>query len=184
MLYTFDRKALVYRKVRWWKGSYYLFGIMFIFFMTLNISARNEKKITEDEIKIILTEHNHFSSGKLISKIKEMHFRFPYIIYGQALLETDHFRSRIFMENNNIFGMKEATKRVSLSRGTQYDHAFYDNWLESVYDYGLYYASYLSGITTEDGYFDFLSEYYAEDPDYVAKLKDIIENEKLKTLFN
>ena len=68
--------------------------------------------ITEDEIRIILTEHNHFTNGKLIAKIKEMHFRFPYIIYGQALLETDHFRSKIFMDNHNIFGMKAATKRL------------------------------------------------------------------------
>ena len=56
--------------------------------------------------------------------------------------------------------------------------------MESVYDYGFYYASYLSGITTEKGYFDFLSQFYAEDPDYVVKLKGIIEDENLKSLFN
>lgn len=184
MLYSFDRKSLVFRKVRWWKGSYYLFGALVIFFIALNISASKDRKITEDEIKIILTEHNSFTSGKLISKIKEMNFRFPYIIYGQALLETDHFKSRIFIENHNIFGMKEAIKRINLSRGSQYNHAYYNNWLESVYDYGLYYSSYLSGITTEEGYFDFLSQFYAEDPRYVAKLKTIIDNENLKSLFN
>jgi hypothetical protein len=184
MFNKFDRDELVYRRVNWWKGSYYLFGAAVIFFMVLNISARNDGKITEDNIMVILAEGNRFTSEKLISKIKEMHFQFAYIIYGQALLETDHFKSKLFIENNNVFGMKEATKRVNLSRGSQYDHAYYNNWLDSVYDYGLYYASYLSRLTNEEQYFSFLSEYYAEDPDYVVKLKEIIVHEKLKSLFN
>jgi flagellum-specific peptidoglycan hydrolase FlgJ len=80
--------------------------------------------------------------------------------------------------------MREPTKRVNLSKGSQYDHAYYKNWLDSVYDYGFYYATYLSRITTEEDYFAFLSEYYAEDCDYVRKLKEIIVNENLKSLFN
>jgi hypothetical protein len=189
MLYKFDRKALVYRKVKWFNAIYYLMGAgmgaaLVVFFLSINISAKTDSKTTEDKIMVILAERNHFTCEKLISKIKEMHFMYPYIIYGQALLETDHFRSRIFRENNNIFGMKEATKRVNVSLGTQYEHAFYNNWMDSVYDYGLYYATYLSRLTTEDEYFNYLSDFYAEDTSYVEKLKEIIVREKLKSLFN
>lgn len=152
--------------------------------MSLGISAKVDNKITEDKILVILAERNHFSNEKLISKLREMHFQFPWIVYGQALLETDHFKSRIFKENNNIFGMKEAVKRVNLSHGTQYNHAFYGNWMDSVYDYALYYASYLSRLSTEEEYFNFLSDFYAADPAYVAKLKEIINKENLKSLFN
>jgi len=184
MLYKFDKNALTFREVKWLNGTYYILGFAAIFIMTLNISAKVDKKITEDKIMVILAERNHFTSEKLISKIKEMHFQFPYIIYGQAILETDHFKSRIFKENNNIFGMKQATKRVNVSQGTQYNHAFYNNWIDSVYDYGLYYASYLSRLTTEGEYFNFLSDFYAEDPNYVVKLKEIIAKENIKSLFN
>ncbi len=184
MLYKFDQKALAYRAVRWPNGRYFLLGAVLIFFLSLNISSRSGKEATEDRVMVILAERDQFSAEKLVSKIKEMNFQFPYIIYGQALLETDHFRSRIFIENNNIFGMKTATKRVNLSHGTQYDHAYYSNWMDSVYDYGLYYASYLSKLETEDQYFSYLGEYYAEDREYVTKLKEIIANEKLRSLFN
>lgn len=189
MLYKFDRNSLVYRKVKWFNAIYYLLvatlgAASVFFFLSINISARTDTKTTEDKIMVILAERNQFSSEKLIAKIKEMHFQFPYIIYGQALLETDHFRSRIFRENNNIFGMKEATKRVNVSTGTQYDHAFYNNWMDSVYDYGLYYASYLSKLSSEDQYYNYLSDFYAEDTSYVEKLKALIVKEKLKALFN
>ena len=184
MLYKYDKNTLAYRKVKRWNWGYYLLGVMTIFFLKLNISAKADREITEDKIMVILAERNHFSSEKLISKIKEMHFQFPHIIYAQALLETDHFNSRIFKENNNIFGMREATKRINVAQGSQYDHAFYNNWLDSVYDYGFYYASYLSKLTTEVEYFNYLSDYYAEDTAYIVKLKEIITKEKLKSLFN
>ena len=184
MLYKFDKNALVFRKVKWLNGGYYLLLAVVIFLMTINISAKTDSQAAEDKIMVILAERNHFTSEKLISKIKEMHFQFPYIVFGQALLESSHFKSRIFKENNNIFGMKQATKRINVSNGTQYDHAFYSNWQDSLYDYGLYYATYLSRLTTEAEYFNFLSEYYAQDPQYVVKLKEIIIKEELKSLFN
>jgi len=184
MLYKYDKKALAYRKVKSWNWSYYLLGAMTFFFLKLSISAKADREVTEDKIMVIIAERNHFSSEKLISKIKEMHFQFPHIIYAQALLETNHFKSRIFKENNNIFGMKQATVRVNVAMGSQYDHAYYENWLDSVYDYGFYYATYLSMLTTEDAYFNYLSDYYAEDTEYIVKLKDIIIKENLKSLFN
>jgi hypothetical protein len=153
MLYKFDKKTLTYRKVSWTNGSYYILLLIVIFFMSFNISATVDKKITEhkveDKIMIILAEQNKFTSEKLIAKIKEMHFQFPYIIYAQALIETDHFKSRIFLENNNLFGMKEASKRINVSKGSQYNHAFYNNWSDSLLDYGFYYATYLSKLSAQ-----------------------------------
>ena len=184
MLYKFDKNALAYREVKWLNGSYYLVGAVVIFFMILTLSAKIDSKITEDKVMVILSERNHFTSEKLISKLKEMHFQFPYIVYAQALLETDHFKSRIFQENNNIFGMKEANRRVSVSQGSQYNYAFYNNWMDSLYDYGFYCSSYLSRLTTEDQYFNYLSQFYAGDINYVSKLKETIIKEKLRSLFN
>jgi uncharacterized FlgJ-related protein len=45
---------------------------------------------------------------------------------------------KIFVENNNLFGMKEARVRLNLAKGTQYGHAYYDDWKESVSQIMLY----------------------------------------------
>ena len=41
----------------------------------------------------------------------------------------------------------------------------------------------MCSVTTEEGYFARLGERYAEDPQYVIKLKNIIQKQKLKLLF-
>ena len=52
--------------------------------------------------------------------------------------------------------MKEAYVRVHTARGTQYGHAYYEDWEESVYDYAFYQCRYLGAIRTEDEYFNYL----------------------------
>jgi flagellum-specific peptidoglycan hydrolase FlgJ len=51
-------------------------------------------------------------------------------------------------------------------------------------DYGYYYSRYLSGLDTEDEYYEYLSQNYAEDPRYVETLKAMIIKENLKSKFN
>jgi hypothetical protein len=184
MLYNYDKKSLRFVRFKWLNWSLILLGVVSFFFLVINISAKIDQKITEDKIMVFLTERNHFTNEKFISKLKEMHFQFPHIIYGQALLETDHFRSRIFKENNNLFGMREATKRVNLCLGTENNYAYYNSWLDSVIDYGFYYSVYLSRLSNETEYLDFLGEFYAEDVNYVAKLKELIKTENLKSMFD
>ena len=79
--------------------------------------------------------------------------------------------------------MKEARVRVNLAKGTQYKHAYYNTWQESVLDYAFWAATYGSKCKTEDQYYTLLSG-YAEDKGYQAKLKNIIKRDNLKELFN
>ena len=112
-----------------------------------------------------------------------MNFQFPYIVLAQSILETDSFRSNIFKENNNLFGMKKAVIRVNIAKGVQYDHAYYGSWMDSLIDYALYYSTYLSQLKTEEDFFDYLSQSYAEDKEYVKKLKAIILRNHLREKF-
>ena len=80
--------------------------------------------------------------------------------------------------------MKEARSRITTAMGTNKDHAHYNSWRESIYDYAFYQCRYLSKIESEDGYFQYLGASYAEDSMYVEKIKQIIEREKLKEKFN
>ena len=74
--------------------------------------------------------------------------------------------------------MKVATKRPTTNKGEDNGHAFYVSWKESVVDYAFYSAQYLSHIRNESEYFDYLGLSYAEDPNYVSKLRQIISKTK------
>lgn len=186
MLYKYSDKLLGFVQVTWHIKLLLLvilIAIIVIVGVIINFSVSLDNKYIEKQVIIVMAKQNQFTNEKLIIKINEMNFHFPYIVYGQAILETNYFKSKIFVENNNLFGMKEATQRVNVARGTQSEHAYYTNWFDSLYDYGLYYSTYLSKLTTEDDYYSYLSQYYAEDTSYVSKIKNIIQNENLKSKF-
>lgn len=186
MIYTYDRKSREFRKVDFSKHSHKIvFGLSFL--LTLGavsqITNNKNEEFSEQEIQVILSKYNEFSEEKLIEKLKELNFKFPHIVLAQSKLETAHFKSKMFTENNNLFGMKQASQRINTAGGTQHGHAYYDTWLESVYDYAFYSSTYLSKIKNERDYFNYLSQSYAEDTTYVTKLKNIIEKENLKSKF-
>lgn len=184
MYYTFDKKQLKYNRVRWVSNVVKSFGVFLIIALSMSWSTPSNKKLTESEILVLVANEQKFSNEKLILMISKLNFAFPHIVYAQTLLETSKFTSNIFNENHNLFGMKRATVRINTARGIQNDHAYYNNWMESVYDYALYSATYLSSLKTEEEYYDYLSQSYAEDKSYISKLKDIIIKNDLKHKFN
>ena len=185
MMYRYNRKTLQYVKVNQIGYVLQTIGvILFIMFVMGWSYKQQNRNYTEDEIKLIVMKQNTFSEDRFIEKLRSLNFRFPYIVYAQAKLETGDFSSKMFKENNNLFGMKEATKRINTARGTQNEHAYYETWMESLYDFALYSATYLSDLRSEHDYFDYLGQFYAEDKDYVNKLKALIEREHLKSKLN
>lgn len=186
MIYIYDKKIREFRKVNFSKHSTLaLFGVSVCatLISVAQVSKVKNTDYSEKEVEIIMNKYNEFSEEKLVAKIKELNFRFPHIVLAQAKLESGNFSSKMFKENNNLFGMKEAKSRINIAGGTQNGHAYYDSWSESIYDYALYYSTYLSKIKNEREYFQYLSQSYAEDPNYVSNLKNIIEKENLKSNF-
>jgi hypothetical protein len=182
MIYRFDKKTLTFKNVF---ASWVFFVTMLctiLVAVVIGIIRVNDVSFISEETKaIILRESdkaNEFSPEKLKAYILELNIRFPYIVYAQAQLETGEFKSKIFKENNNLFGMKVATRRPTTNKGEDNGHAFYDHWKESVVDYAFYSAQYLSHIKSESEYFEYLSQSYAEDPNYVPKLRQIISKTK------
>lgn len=182
--YKFDDVNLTFVMIR-----HYTKPLIWILIFTiclsigLGITMRKERRMIASEMRVILLERDAFSQDKLVSLIKTMNFSFPYIVLAQAIHESNNFTSPLFLENNNMMGMKEPLQRVNSANGSKRDYAYYNTWKESLYDYGLYTTSYLSKITSEDMYYSFLQQYYAEDPDYVNKIKNIIVTQNLKSLF-
>ena len=193
-IYTYDHIGLKFKQI---KPLYvklgFSFGLVMLFFILgsfvipVIIPKPPQNKIleqlTEYEKILIVRSLDSFSEDKLISKIKELNFKFPHIVYAQSLVETGNFTSDIFKANYNLFGMKEAKVRLNLAKGTNRNHAYYNKWEDSVLDYALYVASYLRELNTEEKYLQYLGQHYAEDPNYVSKLKNLIEKRNLKQIF-
>lgn len=132
---------------------------------------RNRKidSLSEGEKISLIQETDPFSPEKLTEYLEELNVQHTDIVMAQAQLETNTFTSRIFQENNNLFGMKVAKVRPTTNQGEQYNHAYYRHWRESVLDYAMYQARYLSGLSRYE-YLQYLGKYYAEDSNYVNKI--------------
>ena len=100
-------------------------------------------------------------------------------IFAQASLETGDFRSNIFRENRNIFGMKLAQKRETLGTGQNRDHATYRSVKDSVRDYFLRQKNF--GIPNDLDRYQMatIKSGYAEDPQYLRKWESLERNLKV-----
>lgn len=164
--------------------------IIFLSILLIPINKSLSRDITnttdfESKISVININDtlNNFSEDKLIEMLVSLNVKFPHIVLAQSKLETGNYSSKIFKENHNLFGMKEARVRIHTSKGTQFNHAYYSHWRESVYDYAFYQCHYLSTLHTEDEYYTYLSKSYAEATNYVNILKSMVIKEKLKDKF-
>lgn len=194
MLYTYCSESLSYKKVKLAKkpvaiGFISLLALSYII-LTGMISAAKEQGFqeatdlpVETELLVLEAEEDKFSQEALVEELKSLNVRFPHIILAQAILETGYYDSRIYHENNNLFGMKEARARATTAKGTQLGHAYYDHWKESVTDYALYQAAYLNKLRTEKKYLNYLERNYAEAKNYDVMLTEIINRHNLKELF-
>lgn len=86
----------------------------------------------------------------------------PDIVRAQAILETGHYRSKVFKEYNNLFGLYNSRKK---------DYYKFDHWTESVIAY-LNFIQYR--YKPPNDYYQFLQDIgYAEDSLYISKLKNV-----------
>jgi hypothetical protein len=142
-----------------------------------NITERQVEDFSEPELIMIYERVNEFSEESLKQMLIDMNVKHRDIVFAQAKLETGNFTSIVFKNNHNLFGMREAKSRVSMNIGTELGHAKYRSWRESVIDYALYQSTYLHKLSREQ-YWQYLSQYYAEAPNYVQTLKQIVKNQK------
>jgi hypothetical protein len=64
-----------------------------------------------------INNQNNFTQDKLVGLLKDLNVKYPHIVLAQARLETGGYKSRIFKENNNLFGMRQATVRINTASG-------------------------------------------------------------------
>jgi len=195
MLYTYCKKELNFKQIKTSKLVKVLLGLAifatlgFTFAINNATNAAFETELEEmpyEEKVIIINEieKDAFSQEALVEELKRLNIKFPHIVLAQAMIESGHFQSNIFMANNNLFGMKQARQRCTTAKGTNLNHAYYDNWKESVMDYALFQSAYLRKLKTEAQYLEYLDRNYAEAQDYDNAVKRMIEAHDLEELFN
>lgn len=160
MKYKYDSKTLTFKQVKTYNWMYFLLGII----VFSCISAGITREVIYEKIPVIYREKQDvFSPDNLKQEIVKMGFKFPEIIYKQAILETNNFKSPVFIQGNNCFGMKKAYSRIRCQEGDYIGFASYGSWKQSVTDMGLFQAFYCREIQTEDEYYDFLDKIYCQD---------------------
>lgn len=187
MFYKYNEKTLEYERARPRDLPFIVFGviiaIVIMAFVLGDITTKKKLVVTYIETTDTIVKENVFTEDLLVEMLYDLNVKFPHIVMAQSIIETGHWTSDIFKKNHNLFGMKEAKRRISTAGGTKKSHAYYENWRESVYDYAFYQCRYLGNINNEEEYFNYLGERYAEDENYVEALKVIIARERLKEKF-
>ncbi len=153
--------------------------IIFLFVMSplvigssISDSGSNTPKDKKDYYK-------EFTPMKLHELLKEKGVRFPSVVFSQAILETGHFKSKVWRENHNLFGMRLAKKRPTTAIGSKHNHAVYTDWMESVSDYLLWQTYVLKdkSISSDKEYLEFLDSYgYSESGKYRQTVNKIMKN--------
>ncbi len=125
-----------------------------------------------------------FSEELLIKCLDYEGIKYKDIVILQSQLETGHYTSDIFLNGNNLFGMKYPNRRPTVATGIYKEHARYAHWSDSVVDYAMWQEYYLSrgyrleGEIDNDFYLIILKSIpYAEDSRYVPKLVEMAQRD-------
>ena len=96
----------------------------------------------------------------VLSELKRQHVSHPHIVLAQAKLESNMGKSDVFKRTNNLFGLR---------KGNNYHH--FSHWKQSI----TYYKNHVQSRYRGGDYYNFLADIgYAEDKEYINKLKEIV----------
>ena len=144
-----------------------LISIVFGFISGYSLHHLIHKQQVEENITL-LPEHPYYlleeiNEEILFKTLKHFGYDNPATITAQAVLETGNFKSRLCLEKNNLFGLYNSRK---------HEYFEFDSWISCVFAYKkMIYSRY---NPEKEDYWQFLERIgYAEDPNYVAKVKTL-----------
>ncbi len=114
-LFHYNKETLTFDKVRIKPKTYLITaaaigGIYWLGWVS-NIQIV-DRIIHRKSTDTVLVHGQPFSEEALIELIKDCNLKYPHIVLAQAKVESGHYKSRIFKQNNNLFGMRRARIRV------------------------------------------------------------------------
>ena len=166
MWYRFDPNSLDFKRVKllthFLKPIIILIVSLSVFFIVLlnYLLYKKDRNIYSQEV-IDIVFNNSFNIDRFHLEVINSNFKYPDIVIAQAYIESSHFKSPVWLENNNMFGMKEPKTRLTLCKGTNLNHGVYDNWTDCVKDRLIYESIYLYKLSREE-YLEYLDATYAK----------------------
>ena len=140
--------------------------LVVVFFINVYSDNKKENTIVEKEDSVsVQWRQNHFllSEENLYNELVAQGVDFPEIVTAQAILETGHFKSYACLQQNNLFGLRD-------NKGK---YMSFPHWTDAVAAYKKYIQRYNHPVPED--YYAYLQELgYAEDPQYIDKLKQIV----------
>lgn len=158
----FNMASIVYNRAL-------IFVVLLMTTIIIVQGTREPRTSIKTIVRYVSLPEDTFSPQALEEYLGELNIRHADIVYNQAKLESGNFSSKIFRENNNLFGMKLARQRATTATGESRGHATYSSWRQSVDDYAMYYNKYLSRLSRSE-YIEYLGKNYAQDANYISKL--------------
>lgn len=138
-----------------------LYGLYYIDYQEEHREPEKVDVLRLEQPEFLLSEKPDYD---LMAVLEYYNVKHKNIVYAQAILETGHFRSKVCREYNNLFGLYNSRSK---------DYYKFNHWSESVVAY-LNYIQYR--YKPPNDYYKFLEEIgYAEDPQYITKLKNIVK---------
>lgn len=138
-----------------------LYGLYYIDYQEEHREPEKVDVLRLEQPEFLLSEK---PDDDLMAVLEYYNVKHKNIVYAQAILETGHFRSKVCREYNNLFGLYNSRSK---------DYYKFNHWSESVVAY-LSYIQYR--YKPPNDYYKFLEEIgYAEDPQYITKLKNIVK---------
>lgn len=142
-----------------------------IYFSVVAISSKAEKTYTQ----IMFDISDPYTEEKVRVYLKELNVKYPVVALAQMKLESANGSSRIFRENNNLFGMKLPKFRPTTALGEKNNHSYYSHWRQSVIDYAMWQSFVMDpeNIASEKDWIEYLDKMYSEDGSYGKKILHI-----------
>ena len=189
-LFRYNKETLEFQRVK--RKSYVKLSLVILFtiisLLLLCRSLYNNSYIINhikhnNTVDTVYMETIPFSEEALIDLLRKSNIKYPYIVLAQAKIESGNYTSKVFRENNNLFGMKEPNVRTTTALGTKNSHAYYLDWVSSVYDYAMFQNNRMQGVDSESEYYAKLADGYAADSTYAAVIRKTVDSLKLKKHF-
>ena len=150
------------------RSNYVIIGILaWLVALAIAICKVREGPPEIQEIAIVHEQYDDFfKDGEVNTEImlaacKYYGIKYPKIVTAQAILESGNFKSKVFKEYKNPFGLYNSREK---------DYFRFNHWTDAIFAYQKYIEYKYKG----GDYYLFLDSIgYAEDPDYIRKVKAI-----------
>ena len=160
-----------------------LFG--FFFMLAKYHQEESDNKILEDKIQQeeqmlsleysigywFINQPEQINDSILYVFLKDNNAWYPEILLKQAKIESGNYTSNVYMNANNLYGMKKVGKRQTTQLNNTYNgYGCYTNWCESVLDRMLWDIFYFKNIKPSKEEYIKAMNIYAEAENYAELL--------------